>query len=48
MSADSLVPDGPLCAACGTPIVAWIELDDGRERPVCDDHEGDGEVVCRV
>lgn len=45
MSADTTVLDGPYCAACGDPAVSRIRLPDGRERPVCDRHERDGEVV---
>lgn len=42
------IPDGPFCAACGTSATAWIDHPKHGERPVCADHEGDGEVVSRV
>jgi len=30
---------------CRTDAETTIRLDDGRERPVCDEHAGDGEVI---
>lgn len=44
MSVDADLPDRA-CAKCGQPVTCWIELPDGRERPVCDDHADDGEVI---
>ena len=48
MSVD--VPTGPFCSSLGCPGEAMvvIRLDDGRERPVCEDHTDDGEVVRHV
>jgi len=41
------ISTGPFCTSlgCDDDADAVIRLDDGRTRPVCDDHTEDGEVV---
>jgi len=45
MSADAVT--GPFCTAlgCSNGAVVVIDHPDHGERPVCDDHADDGEVV---
>lgn len=33
---------------CRDPAALWIDLRDGRERPVCETHRKDGEVIGAV